>query len=237
MMKKNQGFTLIELMVAMVIASIVMTVVVAAYQLQVRSKNLQAVLTDMNQTARAALEIMTSEISKAGFDPNNDPSNAGILIAQANRLAFSMDIGDQTQPPATRLLPDGFTNDPNERVRYALTGTGHLGRTTGLAANGTGGGVAQPLARNVNALDFVYLDSQNVVIPTPVAANRLADIRSIEVTIVARAGEAGGAGFTGRHNDNTVYQNQRGNVILPAQNDSFRRLRLTTTIQTRNIGI
>ena len=64
------GFTLIELMVAMVIGSILMVAVVSAYQIQVGSKNTQEALTDMNTTARAALEIMTQELSTAGCDPN-----------------------------------------------------------------------------------------------------------------------------------------------------------------------
>ena len=71
---ENKGFTLIELLVAMAITSIVMAAVVSAYQLQVRGKNTQEALTDMNQTARAALEVMTNEIRSAGLDPDDEPS-------------------------------------------------------------------------------------------------------------------------------------------------------------------
>ncbi len=69
--RKNMGFTLIELLVAMAVVSIVMAAVVSAYQLQVRGKNTQDALTDMNQTARSALEIMTYEIRTAGCDPES----------------------------------------------------------------------------------------------------------------------------------------------------------------------
>ena len=48
------GFTLIELMIAMAIGSILMVAVVSAYQIQVGSKTTQEALTDMNTTARAA---------------------------------------------------------------------------------------------------------------------------------------------------------------------------------------
>lgn len=217
-----KGFTLIELMVAMVIASILMTAVVMTYQLQVRSSNTQAVMTDMNQTARAALEIMTKEIGFAGYDPLRS-ADAGIQLAQPNQMQFTMDIGDPAQPATNVLQPDGDANDPNESVRYQINANGHLGRDTG--------GGLQPLARNVDALDFVYLDATGAV------TGVLENIRSVEVTIVARAGEAGGAGFTGAHNDTTDYVNQRGDVILPAQNDAFRRVRFTTTIQTPNNGL
>ena len=137
-----------------------------------------------------------------------------------------MDIGD-----GVTLQPDGDVLDPNEDVRYMINADGHLGRDTGAGL--------MPLARNVDALDFVYLNGNNppAVIPTPVPANLLNTIRSIQVTIVARAGEAGGVGFVGAHTDSTAYFNQQGTEILAAQNDSYRRVLLTTTIQCRNIGI
>jgi len=234
MMKRNSGFTLIELMVAMAIASIVLAAVVTTYALQVRSSNTQAVLTDMNQTARAALEIMTKEIGYAGYDPLrlNVAAGAfvvGVQVAQSNQLAITMDIRDQSQPASNRLAPDGAIGDPNEQVTYAINANGHLGRNTG--------GGLQPLARNVDALDFVYLDAQGNVLAAPVAGANLANIRSVEVTIVARAGEAGGAGFTGAYTDTTNYVNQRGTVILAAPNDNFRRVRFTTTIQMPNNGL
>jgi len=228
----NRGFTLIELLVAMALTSIVMAAVVSAYQVQVRGKNTQEALTDMNQTARAALEIMTHEIRTAGCDPNRT-ANAGVLIANANQLSFTMDIGNLAAPAAQRFQPNGADDDPNERIRYALyidgDGNQNLGRSTATNAAGNGGNT-QPLARNVDALDFVYLDQNGNVTATP------ANIRSIQLTLVARAGKAAG-GFLYRFTDTTVYQNQQGTVILPAPNDSFRRLLLTTTITCWNIGL
>jgi type IV pilus assembly protein PilW len=227
----NKGFTLVELLVAMAIASIVMAVVVTTYQLQVRGKNTQEALNDMNQTTRAALEVMTNEIRSAGFDTVAPTAPvAGILIANANQLQFTMDISN-----GVTLQPNGVVTDPNENVTYQLyvdgNGNQNLGRNTG--------GGLMPLARNVDALDFVYLNGNTppAVIPTPVSAANLANIRSIQVTIVARAGEAGGVGYVGRHTDNTAYFNQQGTQILAAQNDNYRRVLLTTTIQCRNIGI
>ena len=223
--KGNQGFTLIELLVAMVIASIVMAAVVSAYQLQVRGKNTQEVLTDMNQTARAALEIMIHEIQTAGCDPLRT-ADAGVLIADAGEFSFVMDIGD-----GASFQPDGAADDPNERVRYALytdgTGSQNLGRATGTAADGSGG-TLQPLARNVDALDFVYLDEDGNITAA------VDEIRSIQLTVVARSGRE--SGLLHSFTDATAYQNQQGDEILAAQNDSFRRLLLTTTINCYNLN-
>lgn len=218
--RKNMGFTLIELLVAMAVVSIVMAAVVSAYQLQVRGKNTQDALTDMNQTARSALEIMTYEIRTAGCDPNRT-ADAGIVTADASQLDITMDIGD-----GASFEPDGDLDDPNERVSYTLNG-GILERTTGVA------GIAQPLARNVDALNFVYLDEDGNITATP------AEVRTIEVAIVARSGETA-SGFMHSFTDTRNYQNLQGDVIFgPASatfDDSFRRLLLTKSITCYNMA-
>jgi type IV pilus assembly protein PilW len=214
----HNGFTLIELMIAMVVGSLLMVAVVSAYQIQVKSKNTQEALTDMNSSTRAALEIMVHELRTAGCDPDGT-AGAGIVNAAANTISFTMDIGNAT---GTSFEPDGALNGPNEQVRYAINANGDLGRDTG--------GGLQPLARNVDALDFVYLDEDGNVTGT------LANIRSVQVTIVARAGRVG-TGFMNTEVDNTNYTNQQGTVILAAPGDRFRRLLLTTTVACRNLGI
>ena len=213
--RHNRGFTLMELLIAMAIVSIVMIAVVSAYQIQVRGKNTQENLTDMNQAARAAMEIMVHEIRTAGCDPNRT-AGAGITVMAANQLDFSMDIGD-----GASFEPDGDLDDPNEQVSYALNG-GNLTRTAGA-------GVAQPLARNVDALDFVYLDEDGNITGTP------ADVRSIQLAIVARSGTEAG-GLMNTVTDVRQYQNLQGNVIFGPANDPFRRLLLTTTVMCYNMA-
>ncbi len=226
------GFTLIELMIAMVIGSILMVAVVSAYQIQVGSKNTQEALTDMNTTVRAALEIMTQELSTAGCDPNNT-GTPGIVNADFNDLTVSMDIGNTA---GDSFGADGLIDGPNEQIRYAINVAGNLGRDR---LDGAG---LQPLARNVDAVDFVYLDGATPPnrIVSPVAAANLENIRSIQITMVARAGR-GTPGFMKTILDNTVYTNPQGDVLLFANGapnppmDSFRRLLLTTTVNCRNM--
>jgi type IV pilus assembly protein PilW len=216
----NSGLTLIELMIVIAISSILMGAVVSAYQVQVRSKNVQAALTDMNQTARAALEIMVHELRQAGCDPDGI-AGAGIVNPGVNDITFTMDIGNTA---GTSFQPDGRLDGPNEQVRYAINAAGNLGRD-----NFQGNGL-QPLARNVDALNFVYLDEDGNVTAVP------ADIRSVQVTLVARSGQAPG-GFMHTYTNTISYTNQQGTEILAPQNDSFRRVLLTTTVACRNIGL
>lgn len=263
-MEKN-GFTLIELLVAMAIASIVGVVMVSAYQVQVRAKNTQEAFTDMNQAARASLEIMTNEIRMAGLDPIGN-ANARIFTASDGDLVLALDRRNNAGTNA----PDADCCDPNEQIRYHLTNDAdddgvndniaggvecHLGRQTGsglIAALGCGGAanpLQQPLARNVDVLNFVYLAPDNTNLPadadilpdvlaTPVATQALRDsIRSIQVTIVARAGTES-VGFMYAFTNNDAYNNinpEGAEEILPAQGDHFRRLRLATTINCRNL--
>jgi hypothetical protein len=221
----------------------------------------------MNQTARAALEVMTNDIRMAGCDPEGAEDNVGILKATDAEIIFSMDI----QNDACENVSDEGVCSADEVIRYKLTndndgagGGGNgindniasgvqcdLGRETGaqiitdeidntFTCSGAGACYQpgrtglQSLARNVDALNFVYLDEDGNPLSTPVGDDELNDIRAVEVSIVARAGEQSG-GFLYSYTNTESYRNQQDDVILPAQNDSFRRLLLSTTVYCRNI--
>jgi len=251
---QKNGFTLIELLVGMALSSIAIVVIVSAYTIQVRGKNTQEALTDMNQGARAAFEVMSDEIRMAGLDTLGS-ANARIITAGVGELIFSMDMGN-----GVSNLPDGDCCDGNEIVRYHLSPAAtdgddngvndniasgivcNLGREVGDGldpVSGCGGGVSglQPLARNVDVLNFVYLNGNGAVIAYGnLGTQAVRDtIRSIEVTIVVRAGTQSG-GLLYSYTNNNAYLNQQGIQILPAQGDAFRRLRLGTTIQCRNVN-
>jgi hypothetical protein len=188
----------------------------------------------------------------AGCNPEGSKGDGRprIITANAGELIFSMDITDD----AGTNQPDDDCCDANEVIRYVLTNDAdfdgindniasgvecNLGRQTGPGndPDSACGGVdaIRPLARNVDALNFVYLDEDGDPIAAPVGAGDLDDIRSIELLIVARAGEESG-GFMYSYTNDQAYENIQGDEILAAQNDSFRRLGLTTTVFCRNLG-
>ena len=221
-LKDNKGLTLIELLVAMAIASIVGVVIGTAYQVQVRGSNTQNMLTDMNQSTRTALEIMGKELRTAACDPLRT-AGAQLLVANANQLSFDRDI---VNTAGNSFAPDGLLNGPNELLAYGLYVDGDGNQNLGRAA---GGGAWQPLIRNVDALDFVYLDQNGN--PT----GTIADMRSVEVTVVARAGAVpAGLSFSGL--DVTQYRNQQNNIIyIPPAGDRSRRFLLTSTVNFLNL--
>ncbi|MCK4784626.1 MAG: prepilin-type N-terminal cleavage/methylation domain-containing protein [Desulfobacteraceae bacterium] len=223
MQDNHKGFTLIELMIAMAISLIVMAGIYSAYQSQQKSHDIQIQVAAMQQNLRAAMFYMEREIRMAGCDPKGNAAPAAAIIdAQANSIEFRSDIRGNS----VGTEPDGETDDDNEHIEYRIydalgDGVNDIGRDD---KNGMG---LNAIALNIDVLDFVYLDRNGNV--TAVLAN----IRAVEVTLVARAGRAD----RGRYINNKVYRNKQGTIVLPAQNDSFRRKILNMHVDCRNLGI
>lgn len=210
----NKGFTLIELMVALAATSILAACIWATYNTQLKSHITQKQVVEMQQNLRAAMQLIEREVRMAGYDPLRN-SGAGITTMLGDTLTFDMD-----------LTEDGDVSDPNEQVSYALAtdaaGNQYLGRDTG------GGGGLQPIADNIDSFNIVYLD--NTAAPTTDPLR----VRAVQVSIVARSGRVVPVLFN-RQTDNRTYRNQQNQIILPPQNDSFRRMIITSEIKCRNL--
>ncbi|MBU0767923.1 MAG: prepilin-type N-terminal cleavage/methylation domain-containing protein [Proteobacteria bacterium] len=219
----NHGFTIVELLVAMVVALLALGAIYSTFLNQHKSYVVQEETAAMNQNLRIALFYVQREIRMAGCDPTGN-ANARIIIANATSINFTEDVrGDLDGSDS-----DGDTDDANEDITYCL-------KANNLVKN-TGGG-NQMVVQNIDALDFVYLDGSsppNILNPggSSVPEESLDQIRSVEVTMVARTDQS-----TLASKNNNAYFNQRGWQILAPQNDNFSRRRLTTWIKCRNLGI
>jgi type IV pilus assembly protein PilW len=231
-MKHDSGFSLLELLMAMAIAGVVVSGVYAVYLTQQKSYFAQREIIAMQQTLRAAMQLMEREIRMAGYTPFEE-SAAGILTANANSIRFTMDIHDGTDNDADGRTDefdeigngDDDTTDIGEDITYFRADPDGDGRFD-LFRREASAGVDQILANNVDALDLIYLDEAGNI------TSDLNRIRSIQVTMVARTGRPDRG-----YKDNTIYINQQGNVILPQQNDSFRRKLLTCEVKGRNLSL
>lgn len=221
----NRGFTLVELMIATALAAIVMASVYMAYSSQQKTALAQRQVAMVQQNIRAALFVMSKEIRMAGYDPSGN-SSAGITAAgigsAGNPLTFTM-VAENDNVDNDG---DGATDETGElkTVGYQLydayaDGDLDIGRTEGAAA-------ITPLVENIDVLNLVYLDQNG----NPTAT--LANIRSVQIAIVARA-ERPDRGYT----NNSAYFNLQGAQILGPQGDSFRRRVLNTEIKCRNLGL
>lgn len=248
-MRLDAGFTLIELMIAIAIFSLVITGVIGAYWEQLRSHNTQQQILEMQQNARAAMHYITRELRMAGYDPTGS-SGAGLTPDNAVRTSatFSMDItggedddidndDDGTTDEADEAIyGNGDTVADSEEITYALVNSQII--RTDQAGND------QVLADNIDALDFVY-HGINPADPTDTnfrfsaagAAANPNNIRSVNVTIIARIERVMVVSYKAQ--DNTKYRNMDGDVILPIDlaPDNVRRNMLQKTIKLRNLGL
>ena len=248
----NHGaFSLIEVMVAMAIFSIIMAGVIAAFHTQLQLNSSQQSVSAMQQNARTAMYFMTKELMMAGFDPTG---RAGTGIKPAadrhDTVTLSMDItggesdgvdndGDgKTDTPLEADFGDGKTDDSNEVITYSLK-NGQLTRASGK-------GSPQALAENIDVLDLEYfgLDPLNpdciddCHLDLDQAAAAPDAIRIVQVSIVARSeSEIASHGYP--FLDDSIYRNQLGKIILDkqAKPDRVRRLILSAEVNLRNRGL
>ncbi|MBN1662469.1 MAG: prepilin-type N-terminal cleavage/methylation domain-containing protein [Deltaproteobacteria bacterium] len=196
----DAGFTLVELMIAMVVGFIVLGAVYSVFTYQNKQLSYQQQMSETQQNARMAMEMMTNEIRMAGYNPMKfDASGSGsalpvcqgatpvpddeqdecigILVASPHLIKFNLDITDPY---------DGSTDGSNETITYGLytsTAGGEsvqcLGRKSSAAAN------YQPVVCPVESLNFTYhpLSGGN-------SEDEVDKIKSVTVSVTAKTPQA-----------------------------------------------
>ena len=213
-MKKKSGFSLVELLVAIVVGGIIIS---AAYMLFISNQRtyiIQDELVNIQQTIRPAAEYMGRYIRIAGLDPEQT-NNFGITNATNETIEFSFDRLD------SGLV--GVFEPTNERKQFRAL-NGQLQEMD----QATNAWVA--IAENVEVLNFVYLNSNGNVITNPSA--NLAAIRTVEISIVGVSRNP-----VPRYTNTISYVNLQGTEILAPQNDNFVRMMFSETVQCRNLGL
>jgi len=251
----QKGFSLIELLVVLAISSIVMTALYSAYHSQHRSYLIQEQVAALQQNLRSARLILEKDLRMAGYDPDPDTApDPGILSTHTDGDSNPDQSDSDTIIFSFYATNDGVDNDGDgalddagelSTIRYDLydalgDGDSELGRTPN---RDRAGAVRQAIAQNIDAINFIYLDSDNNVLNHNGGLwdqpDQPGDIRSVEITIVARADRE-----DRDYTDTRVYRNQQdedgdGNldVVLAAQNDQFRRQALTFQVHCRNLEL
>ncbi len=207
-----QGFTLVEVMIAMVILGLVLTGVVKMFTSTGRFHTSQEMMVSLTQDMRAVRTLMAQEIREAGCNPKHlirigfQTSSDDRYNTDADSIHFTRDIdnGDGDD----NLEPDGYPNDPNEDIRYYrtrdnCTGTvgailtagnntpGCLRRETGPTGT-TGGG--QPVMANVTKLQFKYYDTNDAELSPAVVLTTnagLDKIRTVEIILTGQVANPG----------------------------------------------
>ena len=155
----HRGMTLVELLISMAVGLIVLGALVGTFIIQEQAYKTQEQITEMVQSARAAMDMIAREIQMAGYDPTGATFDA--IPYNSSQLQIRADHNG-----------DGDTGDTNEDVIYTYDGTS-------LRINRN----AQPFAENIQSFAFTYQDGSGS------ATTTTADIRQIQINITARTGK------------------------------------------------
>lgn len=205
--EQNRGYTLVELMVALLLTVIATAGIYKAYVSITRENEVQEQIIELQQNLRVGMQRMTKEIRMAGYDPTGSAGAIVLVTSNSSKLDFSMDLDE-----------DG-TVDP--AVTYQLTG--------GLVERSVGG-TARAIIGNVEALNFVYLDANGNVLAIPLADPTL--IRTIQIAVVATSTNEDYS-----YTDSVSYTNLQGTELVAPQDDNMHRRVLTAEVKCRNMGI
>lgn len=214
---RNMGFTLVELMVAMAVGSIIMAAVLTSFIAQHNVYIAQDEVVQMQQNARVAIDMMSRDIQSAGYNPNHLTGTVGITTTGINA----------TTGVASTLT---FTRDNGagvlETVTYSLPTTKMLTLNTSLPPAGTtAADWPAAIAEGISNLEFRYLDENGD--PTNVFNN----IRSIQMSIMAETA----------HTDlksspaSQTYTTPSGATWTSTP--KYRSKYFTATVQCRNLGL
>ena len=134
----KKGITLIELLIALVIAAITLAGIYRVFISQTKTYAVQDQVVEVQQNIRSAMEIMLRDLRMTGFDDDRTP------------------LVTITQPP---IAPgdDSITvryeyNNTACEVRYSLTG----GTTLNRQETKNGVSTTEAILENVQALNFSY---------------------------------------------------------------------------------
>jgi type IV pilus assembly protein PilW len=148
----KKGVTLIELLVAMVIAAITIAGIYRVFISQTRTYAVQDQVMEIQQSVRGAMEILLRDLRMTGFDDDNVNSDVTIATPVVTPVQTS-DISINYEYYDRNLAGTEAQKYQSHQVRYWRdAGTSRLMRTITRDAAAT----TEPILENVNALTFTY---------------------------------------------------------------------------------
>lgn len=164
----REGFTLIEMVVALGLSLVTVSAVYTLYVSELRAQLVREDMLEMQQQARVVMDVVSREILMAGYDPrgaNNDVDLSNDFLGitfDPGRLMIKADLNG-----------NGLLTDANESIIFVFdVGTHTLRRNTG--------GGNQPFGENIESFVVEYFDQ---------GGNPAVDstsIRQVKITVTAR---------------------------------------------------
>lgn len=229
---------------AVMLGSLILGATYSSYITQNRVYTVQNQLAEMNQSARAAMNLMVREVRMAGYDPIGTGIK-GIVGADAapNQIHFIADLDS-----------NGSACDANEDITYFFDSANNriMKRTTDCGGSNND----QVFIDNVTVFDIRYgldVNSDGTIVVNGAAGN---DDEILFNKISTGTNDCGTEDCIGNNAGDTVTTNGVNDFLQyiqitvtvrtekedplykhPVNNNGFRTATLTTFIKPRNIGL
>ena len=161
----NRGFTMLELVIAVVIFGIVVALIINSYTDQQGQSISQQQAVELEQTARASIYLISRDIRNAGYDPESK-NDVGIVNAGDGSIGNPLTLSFYVESGS------GFTKN---NISYVLNDQDSDGDNDLVISYNSA--PAQMFAENISNLTFSYYDQNNTV------TTNLDEIRAIKVAI------------------------------------------------------
>ena len=170
-MKREKGFTLVELLVSILLTSIIMGAIYSVYRVQTHSAKVQESRLEAQEYARSALDMMVREVRNAGYAPTG--AACAVVTADVQTLRFNYDAN-----------ANGVCTDADEDITYTYDPAGCAAGFGDVTRNGA----ANPLTNcNVTSFDLRYFRQDGTELSRPVIAADLPNIQRAQITLTVQS--------------------------------------------------
>lgn len=229
----RRGFTLVEVMVALVVAFLVIGAVYASNKVQQQNERIQQQVTQIQQNLRAGMDMISREFRMAGYDPFYT-GEYGVTNAIQNQFHFTADMCEDEGAPANCAV-----TEPPEIYEYSLFTPPDADANDTFSLRNVNGGTA--VAENIERIEFRYVLSNGTRSFAP-PVGQYDNLTAVEVSMLGRADEP-----DYNYTDNNTYTTLGGTIWDPktfpaadcpnANCLNFRRRLLVKTVDLRNMGL